>query len=77
MARRLSTRRIVIGLIGVLIAINVVIAGTGNMHAGRRHPVWVNALSWLFAAILWPLIAWGVLTVVRRVRRHRPHREPG
>jgi hypothetical protein len=73
----LSARRIVIGLIGILIAINIAIAATGNMHRGGHHPTWVNALSWLFTAIVWPLVLWGLVVLVRRVRRRRPQRELG
>jgi type VI protein secretion system component VasK len=70
----LSAWRIVIGLIGILIAINIAIAATGNMHRGGHHPGWVDALSWLFAAIAWPLIVWGLVALVRRLRRRRAAR---
>lgn len=64
-----SPRRIVVGLIAVLVAINVVIAATGNMHSGKHHPAWADAASWLFALIALGLIVWGLVLLVHRLRR--------
>jgi hypothetical protein len=65
----LSLRSLVVILITVALGINVVIAATGNMHAGKDHPGWVNVLSWLFAAIAWALIVLVFIAWRRRGRR--------
>jgi cytochrome bd-type quinol oxidase subunit 2 len=65
----MSLRRLALLLVFLMIAINVVIAATGNMHAGGHHPAWVNSLSWLFTAALVGLIV--VAVVALRRRRHR------
>lgn len=47
-------------LVGLAVAINIVIAGTGNMHSGKHHPTWVETLSWIFTADLLALLAIGI-----------------
>jgi len=56
--------------VGAMIAVNVAILASGNMHSGRHHPSWVNALSWLFTAALVVLIVTGFVVLRRRRRSH-------
>ena len=54
--------------VGVMIVVNIAVLASGNMHSGRHHPTWVNALSWLFTAALVALIVIGVVALRRRRR---------
>ena len=64
----MSLRRVAVLLVVLMIAINVVIAATGNMHTGVHHPAWVSVLSWLFTAALVGLVAVAVAALRRRRR---------
>jgi peptidoglycan/LPS O-acetylase OafA/YrhL len=70
-----SARRRVVGWIIVVVAILIVIAATGNMHSGKHHPEWVNALSVIWALIVWGMIVGALVALFRRYRRRRAHRE--
>jgi hypothetical protein len=65
-----SLKRLAVGLVVLMVAISAVIWASGNMHAHRHHPVWVNVVSWLFAVATYTLLTVGVVTLRRRRRRH-------
>jgi hypothetical protein len=69
----LSKRRILVGLVAVGVVIVVVLTATGNMTnkdwmvAARTQPGWVLPLEGLLSLILWILIVWGFVALVRGV----------
>ena len=67
----MTLKRLALTCVFFMIAINLAIWASGNMHAGRHHPAWVNALSALFTVALAALIAVAIVALRRRRRERR------
>jgi len=66
----LSRRQIALGLVGGLVLAQLAIVVSGNFQFGKQHhPAWVNVVGWFGAACFYGLLAVGVATLWRRLRR--------